>query len=151
MDRTDYFHIDAGKANLKRRGGPSTWRRFVPVKLGNGSGKLVDNGDEIGVVDKWEWPSAESLVQDVGAEELAGIKARLGAGNYRENDQAGDWAGHVVAELLGIDVEDKGSKQRIKQMLKAWLAAGHFTIETRLDSKRMSKKYIAPALPHHEN
>lgn len=150
-DRCDYFRIDSGKANLKRRGGPSSWRRFVSVRLGNGTGKMIYNGDDIGVVDKWDWPSAESLIDEVPPETLDGIKARIGAGSYRESDQAGDWAGHIIAELLGIDTDDKGEKQRVKRMLKAWISAGHFAVEQRADSKRMLKKYVVPMVPHHEN
>jgi hypothetical protein len=151
-DRCDYFRIDSGKANLKRRGGTSAWRRFVSVRLGNGTAKLIYNGDDIGVVDKWDWPSAGSSINEVEPETLDGIKARIGAGNYRESDQAGDWAGHIIAELLGIDTDDKDEKQRVKRMLKAWTSAGHFAVEQRPDSKRMLKKYVVPVeVPHHEN
>ena len=47
---------------------------LVSVRLGNGTGKMVYNGDDIGVVEKWDWPSAESLIDEVPPETLDGIK-----------------------------------------------------------------------------
>lgn len=146
-DAASYFRVDFGKANLGKRGGKSAWRRFASVALGNGK-KLLGlptAGDEIGVVEPWQWPSPQSLVEEVSPELLAGIKARLGAGNFRESEQSGDWAGHLVAELLNTDSSDPTEKRRIKRMLAAWIAAGELAIEMRPDHKRTPRKHIVPS------
>ncbi len=142
-EAASHFRVDFGKANLGKRGGQSAWRRFVSVALGNGKG-IIKSGDEIGVVEPWQWPSAQSLVEGVSPELLAGIKARLGAGSYRESEQSGDWAGHVIAELTGKDSSDTTEKRRIKRMIQAWIAAGELAIEMRPDAKRISRKHIVP-------
>lgn len=141
-----YFRIEMGKANLTKGGGKPTWRRFASVELGNGPKTLglPLSGDSIGVVEPWEWPTIASAVENVPSDLLEGLKARMGAGNWRESDQSGDWAGHLVGELFGLDSSDKAEKATIKRMLAAWTAEGHFTTEMRPDTKRMPKKHIVP-------
>jgi hypothetical protein len=146
-DPAGYFRIDTGKANIGRTGGRSQWRHMASVPLGNGPKGILYRGDEIGVVEPWEWPSAETIVEEVSPDVLAGLKARLGAGSYRESEQAADWAGHLVGELLGLDTSDKADKHRVKRMLAAWIAAGELAIEMRPDERRKPRKHIVPAPP----
>lgn len=143
-EATSYFRVDFGKANLGKQGGKSAWHRFVSVALGNGKG-ILSMGDEIGVVESWQWPSAQSVVEDVPTELLAGIKARLGAGSYRESDQSGDWAGHLVGQLVGLDTSIPTEKKRVKRMLTAWIVSGELAVEMRPDSKRTLRKHIVPS------
>lgn len=145
-DATSYFRLDHSKTNMSRRGGLPSWRRFVSVKLGNGgSGNLASTqGDEIGVVERWSWPSSEAVVEEFDPALLEGIKARLGGGEYRESDQSPLWAGYVIGEILDIDTADKSGKSKIKRLLGAWIAEGHFKSEGRLDAKRMPRKCIIP-------
>jgi hypothetical protein len=77
---------------------------------------------------------------------VEGDKARIRDGEYKEHQLAANWAGNVVAEVLDLDLNDTATKQRVKQMLAAWIADGHFKIETRRDpAKRQHKKYIVVA------
>lgn len=144
VDAPAFFRVDFGKANLISRTGQPAWRHFASVKLGNGKKSLTYQGDEVGVVEAWEWPTAASLVEDVPPELLAGIKARIGAGNFRESEQSVDWAGHLVGELLGLDTTEPGDKKRVKRMLGAWVSAGEFAIEMRPDARRIQRKHIVP-------
>lgn len=59
-----------------------------------GNGRLIKTEDEIGVVEAWHWPPAEvvaeraaearrSIVADVPAEHLTGIKARFAGSAYK--------------------------------------------------------------------
>ena len=145
-----YFRIEVSKANMALLGGHSPWRRFASVKLDNGgTGDLSSLcGDSIGVVEKWDWPSAETLCGEIPPEVLDKIKARIGAGSYRESAQSPEWAGLVVGEELGIEADPAG-KRRIKVLLKQWVKDGHFAVEDRLDRKRTMKKHIVLCLPHH--
>lgn len=147
-----YFRIDLGKFNMTSKG-HSAWRRFASVPLGNGKG-LLKTGDEIGVVEPWRWPSADILaeraaearravVADVPDELLAGLKARLGASSYRESTQAKWWAGNLVAELFKLD--PKEDRERIKDMLAAWIDAGELQIVELPDEHRHMKPHIKPA------
>jgi len=142
-----YFRVSFGKANMARRGGRASWRKFMPVWLGNGGGNL-NAGDEIGVVTEWHPPTAGDLANEVPADALAAIKARIAGGDYRENAQARDWAGHVVAEVLSIDTSEKPERKRIERLLRAWIAAGELAVETRIDPvRRVNKTFVV--VPHH--
>ncbi|WP_104665044.1 AAA family ATPase [Ensifer adhaerens] len=158
-DACGYFRVDFGKVNMVPASAGSKWRRFVSVPLNNGKG-LTNRGDEIGVVESWYWPSRDivakraaeeraSLVADVPTETLAGLKARLGAGDFKASDQANNWAGQLVGEFFDLDVRDKDSKRQVKAMLAAWIDAGELEIVQIQDSYRRVSPHIKPvaALP----
>jgi len=42
----------------------------------------------------------------------------------RENSQADDWAGKVVAEVLGLDLGKKSERARVATILKTWIESG---------------------------
>ena len=89
----------------------------------------------------WHWPSTGSVIDDVPDDVLKVIKSRIGG--CRENAQAKDWAGHVIAQALGLEMDDPDQKGKVKAMLKAWIARGDFTVETATDHMtRQLKKII---------
>jgi hypothetical protein len=141
-DRFQYFRVTNGKSNLTPRSEHSDWRRLVSQAMDNGEGGIGRPQDHVGVVTRWEWPTAASMVEGLPEGALDAIKARIRGGEYRESAQANDWAGHVVAEILGIEVEDKAEKKRVKSMLEAWIKSGHFEVVTRTDAHRDVRKYI---------
>ncbi len=145
--RFQFFKVTNGKSNLTLRSDHADWRELHSYPMGNTTG-LTKPQDHVGVVRRWEWPSAASMVEGLPAGALDAIKARLRGGDYKEHALANDWAGHVVADILQLDCDEKPTRQRIKRMLAAWIKAGHFKIETRRDPvKREFKKYIAVAGP----
>jgi hypothetical protein len=145
-ERLSYFSVDPrnSKVNMSARTGFADWFRIVSQPLGNGgAGNLADAmGDYVGVVTQWAWPKAADIVGDVSAEDLQAIKRRLRTGIYRENPQANDWAGKVIAEILGIDVRDKSVRRRIQAMLKAWIATDHLYVDQRPNGARQKKNHI---------
>ncbi|WP_192937350.1 AAA family ATPase [Sinorhizobium meliloti] len=149
-----YFRVDFGKINMIASGN-SQWRRFVSVPLMNGKG-LVKNGDEIGVVEAWRWPSKDavaekakaeraSLIANVPAETLAGLKVRLGASDFKASDQATNWAGNLVGEFFDLNVKDKDSRRQVKAMLSAWIDAGELEIVQIQDAYRRVSPHVKPA------
>ncbi|ESY19178.1 MULTISPECIES: AAA family ATPase [unclassified Mesorhizobium] len=150
-DRREYFRIDLGKVNMTKSM-RSQWRRFESVGLGNGG--TFSQGDSVGVVVPWCWPSADTiaekaeaarvaLVADVPADMLAGIKVRLHSSHYKESPQAGNWAGKLVAEIFSLDA--KADREQIKAMLAAWIDAGELEIVDIMDAYRHLKPHIKPA------
>jgi hypothetical protein len=146
-----YFRIDAGKVNLVASG-RSNWRHMASVPLGNGKG-LLSRGDEIGVVEAWQWPSKavieeraaearRAVVADVPGDLLEGLKVRLNASHYKESPQAGNWAGNLVAELCALDA--KADRDKIKAMLAVWIDAGELEIVNLPDTYRHMKPHIKP-------
>jgi len=150
-----YFSVKDDKQNLAPKTGSLDWYKMESVNLGNGAkGNLnFTTSDEIGVVTKWNWPSNASLVEDIPTDALDAIKGRLAGPDWRESDQASNWAGVVVAEILGLEIEEKDSKtkpvkSKIKRMLGAWVKAGELEIVTRPTAKHGPKTFIVSPTPN---
>jgi len=135
-----YFKEENGKANLAPPPDGANWFQIKSVSLGNGApSNILDTGDSVGVVTKWQWP--DPLAGMTGADFEKAASAIRG-GKWREHPQAADWAGRAVAAALGLDVEDKADKARISGMLRAWLRAGTLKIVDGLNGNRQPKKFI---------
>lgn len=107
-DQTTYFSVTRDKANLAPVGA-RVWRRMASVLLGN--------GDSVGVAETWEWPDT---FDGFTVADLLAVQRALDGKQARYSDQAGDqWAGLIVAEVLGLDAEQ--NKTRIKRMIEDWL------------------------------
>jgi len=142
-DRFSHFSVSRGKANLAPMGGGLEWRRLQSVPLGNGRG-IAEPQDHAGVVVEWEWPSSEALVAEVEPEALKAIKARIGGGDYRANEQANDWAGHVAGQVLRIETDTIDGVRRVRTMLKAWIEQGHLEVVAGKNPKGEPTKLLKP-------
>ncbi len=91
---------------------------------------------------RWYWPSNASFTEDVTGEQLQAIKNRLKIGMHRESEQAKEWAGYVVAEVLGIDMDNKAEKARVVKMLKTWIKEGHLEVYRKHDETRHYRDFI---------
>lgn len=115
-DFRNFFRIGEAESNLAP---PSSDRNRWFEKVG----ERIANGANIATIRPWAWPDhfAGVTVNDA-CKVRAAIAARDPA--PRENAQATDWAGNVVAEVLGLDLGKKGDKARISTMLRTWLQTG---------------------------
>lgn len=95
------------------------------VSLGNG-GAIPD--DQIGVATSWAWPNA---LDGLHVSDLAKVQDAIAAGEWAENVQASNWAGHAVADALGLTVADKADKARVKSLLRSWLNSGALKVDRR--------------------
>lgn len=68
-------------------------------------------------------------------------------GDWRQDSQAKDWAGKLVAEVLNLDLELKADQQRVKIILKTWLGNGVLKIERRRDEKGNDRPFIVVGKP----
>jgi hypothetical protein len=109
-DPATYFAINRDKANLAPVGN-RVWRRMASVHLAN--------GDSVGVAEVWEWPDA---FDGVSVEALLSVQRALDGKQLRYSDQADDWAGVTVAEVLDLDA--KADRKRIRKMIETWLKTG---------------------------
>ena len=136
--RRRYFRVEIDKANLA----PPTkaaWCCLESVALGNGSGGIIDDQDYIAVVIPWTWPD---VFQDVTAADLREVQKRVAAGRCRENSQAADWVGNIVADVLGLDAGNKAHKAKIKSILKTWKMNGALVAVPGKDDARREKTFI---------
>lgn len=116
IDRTDrrrYFRADDAKPN-RAPPGSGQWFHLVSVDLENGP----NGGDSVGVATPWSPPDP---FDDVTVEHLRETQRRLAAGTWGENAQASDWAGKVVADVVGLDPDDKADKAKASSILKTWI------------------------------
>lgn len=113
------------------------WYELVGVDLGNG----MDHhpGDSIAVAVPWTLPNP---FDDVTAQHLERVKNVIDGGEWRENAQSAQWAGHAVAQVLGLDADNKADKGRIKSILRQWISNGALKVERRMDKTRQERPFI---------
>lgn len=136
-DRRSYFRIDFGKANMAPMADGAEWRRLVSVGLGNGEDAYPE--DHVGVVTAWKWPDAFA---GMTSDDLREVQNKIHAGRYRESVQAADWVGVAIADVLGLDLDDAASKQRVKTLVRGWLESGALKVVDGTDDKSRKRKMV---------
>jgi hypothetical protein len=131
-----HFRTYNDKANLAPPAEQSEWYRLESVSLGNGGD---DASDEVGVVTTWSWPDP---FDDVSATDLRKVQDQIAASEWKESVQARAWAGHAVAEVLGLDAGDPAEKAKIKSLLRTWIKNGVLKVERRPGPDRHICPYI---------
>ncbi len=121
------------KDNLAPPTSDSSWREMRSVDL--------PNGDNVGVVEPWEWPDPFS---DVTVEDLEAVKAKLKGGECRLDMRAKNWFGHVVADVLELDTSEPAVKSKIKQLMAVWISNNEFEIYEMADKSRRKKSFVRP-------
>lgn len=132
-----YFRVENGKANLAPPAEGADWFQVASVDLGNGEG--FEPSDNVGAVRPWKWPDP---FDGVTAADLLAVQKAIDAGQWRENPQAKDWAGKAVAEVLGLDLDEKADKQKAKGLLATWIKTGALRTVTAPDSTRQDRVWI---------
>jgi len=124
-----YFRILNDKTNMAPPADKSDWYQIKSVQLDNG--EFDAPGDSVGVVCRAEVISAFEglLVGDLKKFQCALKDA--GEKGLAYNQQATDWAGYVLAKILGRDPSSKAEKRRLKQI-----------IDTYIDSKVVEKRLV---------
>src|SRR5690606_8482942 len=105
----DHFRIEAaGKNNLSRSAPHATWLRRVGVEIGN--------GDEVAVVEPWNWPDA---FDGVSVRDALRIYSLVGSANpqLRYSSQSENWVGKLVADQLDLDINDPAHRSRINSII----------------------------------
>lgn len=121
-DFRHFFRIGEAESNLAP---PSSDRNRWFEKLG----VTIANGENVATIKPWVWPDHFAGVTVNDAFKVrAAIAARDPA--PRENVQADDWAGKVIAEVLNLDLSKRSVKARISALIKTWLESGVLARET---------------------
>jgi hypothetical protein len=111
-----YFRAFNDKANLAPPMAHSDWFRLASVALGNGP--FGTDGDDMGVIVKWNLPDPTAGVTGNDFEKVA---AMIRSGIWRASPQAARWAGHAIAQALGLVISDPKGKAKAASLLKYWL------------------------------
>lgn len=118
-DFRQFFRIGEMESNLAP---PSSDRnRWFQKK-----GVDIGNGAQYPTIQPWEWPDAFVGVKfdDTRRVRAAIAKLERDGTPARESSQAKEWAGYVVADLLGLDLRKTADKARVKAMLRKWIETG---------------------------
>lgn len=137
--RRRLVRIDTGKAN---RAPPdaATWIKLEGQSLGNGDGD--EPSDHVGVATLWEKPN---VFHGLTTWHLYQVQQRVAAGQWRDNAQASDWVGHVVAQVAGLSADR--DKARIKAMLKEWKRNGALKVERQPDKHGDERPFVVVGDP----
>jgi hypothetical protein len=114
--RTLHFRVDNGKQNMRPPMERAQWRKLVSVCLDNATEE--NPSDWIGVVTAWALPGAFDGVE---TQHLRDVQNLIAGQDWAENSQSSNWAGHAVADVLGLDAEDPAARKRIKTLLRTWI------------------------------
>ena len=126
-----YFRAYSDKGNLSPPAESSDWYRLQSVQMAN--------GDEVGVVTQWRWPDPFA---DISIADLLAVQRAIDGKGLRENAQARDWVGRAVAEVLGLDCENKRDQTRIKAVLKTWLDNGALVVVEGRDDAGKRRPFV---------
>lgn len=139
-----FFRVDNGKSNLAPPPDKSDWYQLVSVSLGNGPPGLLDYGDQVAVVEAWEWPDP---FEGVGADDLrlaqSEVAGTIAAGaRWRLNVQSPDWVGIPIARALKLNHDDKAHRSKISRMLRVWIETGMFAVVEGKDGKGKPRDFV---------
>ena len=121
------FRVDDGKANMAPPAAKAVYRRMVGVKL--------PNGEYVGVATEFAMPD---LFDGVSAKDAMKVQRDVGqaaqSGEFmRQNPQAKQWVGNIVAMHLELDVEKKHEKAKVNAIVKKWIETDVLRIEREKD------------------
>lgn len=142
-DYRRYFRIAEAESNLAP---PSSDRNRWFEKVG----LHIGNGEAYPAVKPWTWPETFNGVTPSDAARVRALIAERDAvGNPpRAHSAACDWAGKIVAQVLGLKLDGpikKANSARVSSMLKAWVDAEFLAIEHRaFGDKGKNAPFIVP-------
>ncbi|MDA0892796.1 MAG: AAA family ATPase [Proteobacteria bacterium] len=122
-----YINVGDDKHN-RAPAAKADWFKIVSVDLGNGMlveletmGPFTVGSDSVGVI---EPTNLSEAAQQVEPELIGQVQEMIAVGPYnRENAQAKNWAGHAVAEVLGLCAS--ADRVKIKALLSQWVTKGY--------------------------
>ena len=134
-----YFKVQSDKGNFA----PAEfaqWYKFESVELNNGTDTRV--GDNVGAVKRW-YP--KDPLDEVSEDMILQIISRIAQGDCKYSPQAGDWAGHTIADILGRNTLDTKDKAFVGRVLNTLLQSGRITKIKKMDEHRNCLLYTSPS------
>ena len=130
-ERRTLVRVDDDKPN---RAPPEQawWMKKESVPLGNAD--EFGRTDDVGAAVHWMPPDP---FDGINARDLYNVQLAIDSGEYADNVQSkNDWAGIVIAETLGLDLEEKTDKERVKSLIRTWKNNKALAIKREHDGKR---------------
>jgi hypothetical protein len=94
----------------------------------------IPNGRSVGAVRRWEWPDAFDGIE---AADAVRVRAEISktVEPLRADTRSPHWVGHVVADVLGLDVQSKAGKERVKGVVQEWIKTGVLCMSETRDAR----------------
>jgi hypothetical protein len=127
-----YFRVYIDKGNLAPPSDKSDWYHLTGFDYRNADEYF--ESDNVGVVERWEWPTPKHL-EDLTPRKVYEIQKALDDGPNRESSQSNEWAGHTIADILDKDSRDKDAKKVITAILKHLVSVGALKV-SKIKDKR---------------
>lgn len=137
-ERRRYISVQDDKHN-RAPAEKADWYRLASVDLGNGPQNCIGTGDSVAVAETWTPPDP---FDNVTPAHIAQVQAVIADGEWRENHQAGNWVGHAIADVLGMNADGKADRARIRCIIKEWIANGVLAIERRKDRNHEQRPFV---------
>lgn len=136
-DRHLYVRFDDAKANQSLKSGQARWFEKITVELANGTED--DPADEVGALRPWRLPTP---FDGITLAHLKRVQQAVGEGNWRENQQASDWVGNAVADVLMLDAGEPKDRKRIGALVREWVRNDVLRVVEKEDAKRNPRKFV---------
>lgn len=136
-ERRSFVRVDDGKSNMAPPEA-ARWFRLIGQPLGNGTSDRLE--DVVAVAETWTPPDT---FDGLTAKDLLKVQHAVHEKALRENEQANRWVGYTIGPLLGIDPYDASGRQRLKNIIKTWVANKALKVELTPDEKFNPRPTIA--------
>jgi hypothetical protein len=126
-DRKAFSWLVNGKANMLPPSHAREWVHTLGVPLDNAAAPYEQ--DNIGVLERWIPP--ESFL-DLTPQEFHLIRRAIQEGRKEElryDNRAKDWAGKLIANVLGKDITEKSVRAEMLGLIERWKKAGKLKVE----------------------
>ena len=140
-ERKSYVRVAMEKSNLGKLAACPQWFRLVSVTL--------PNGDDIGVVEGWNWPATDAA----STHELADILAAqeiIAKHDYKLRRNTGqEWVGLHIARVFGLDhiATNETQKKQMVEIIKTLVNEGWFKVVKKLDGNSLPRDFVAVGRP----
>jgi hypothetical protein len=141
-NRMPYFRINDGKSNLAPPAEAATWCKLESVCLGNDDGATP--ADMVGVATHWKWPDP---LEGVTLDDLREVQQKLSTKDYRSDARAKEWAGNMIAEVLGWDASSAPVRKNLKSIINKWRTTGAIVEASGKDEQRKPRKFLRKGEP----
>jgi hypothetical protein len=132
-DRLSYFKTYSVKANMAKKGN-ICWYQIVSHELPNGEPDKDIPGEHVGVVKKWDPPSALDPLTLYSVEDKRHWYSLVENNEYRYDQRSPEWFGYEIAERLKLKARTNSDhKRRAAAVLEALVEEGVLVLKSGID------------------
>ncbi|WP_291201508.1 AAA family ATPase [Hyphomonas sp.] len=139
-----FFRTSLDKQNLAPAQSDRNWHQLMSVDLGNGTPPLGLDSDLVGVPQKWAWPEQKV---EISLHSIRRIQEALHEKALPAHQTATEWAGWVIADVMGFSMIRQGRKSpeghapvlRLQEML---VQQGWLVLQEISDSRRGGTRQV---------